>query len=110
MPAELDVLAANIGAGAEAEAQRAAGKRIEILGLAHHQAFARAGAQRGEHRRDLGHLLVVALEVEDHADGRRVTHQRAVALVGLDHQQVRAPGERVARKPVRLELGQDRRR
>ncbi len=26
--------------------------------------------KRGEHRRDLGHLLVVALEVEDHADRR----------------------------------------
>ena len=85
---ELDVLAANIGARPEAEAERAAGKRIEILVLADHEGLARARAQHGEHLRHLGHLLVVALKIEDHADGGRVAHQRAVALIGLDDEEV----------------------
>ncbi len=86
---KFDVLAANIGAWAEAETQRATRELIEVLGIAQRQRLTRAGSQRGEHRRDLCHLLVVALKIEDHADGGRVTHQRAVALVRLDHEQIR---------------------
>ena len=85
---ELDGVPANIGARPEAEAERAAGKRIEILVLADHEGLARARAQHGEHLRHLRHLLVVALEIEDDADGGRVAHERAVALIGLDDEEV----------------------
>ena len=42
---QLHILAAHIGAGGEAEAERAAGKRVEIFGVAHHERLAGAGAQ-----------------------------------------------------------------
>jgi hypothetical protein len=82
--------APHIGALAEAEPERASGKRVEILCISNDQRLADAGAQGREHSGDLGHLLVVALQVEDHAYGRRVAHERAVALVGLDHEKVGA--------------------
>ena len=107
---ELDVFAAHIGPRARAEPQRAAGELIEIVGIAHDQRLASARAQGGEHRGDLGHLLVVALQVEDHADGGGVAHQAAVALVGLDHQQVGCAGEGIARQALRLAAPADRRR
>ena len=46
---------------------------------------------------------MVALEIEDHPDRRRVADQRAVALVGLDDEQVRGSGEGVSRQTLRLE-------
>ena len=91
---ERDLFAAHICARAQAEAQAPAGERIEILVVAHDQRLARAGPQGGEHRRHLVHLLVVALEVEDHADRRRIAHQRAVALVRLDHEKIGACRQR----------------
>ena len=38
--------------------------------------------------------------------GRRIAHERAVALVGLDDEQVGAAGERVAGQALRLQQGQ----
>ena len=49
---------------------------------------------------------MIALEVQDHADRRLVAHQRAVALVGLGDQQVRASGPGVAPQPFVLERHQ----
>ena len=85
---EFNVVSANVGAWTEAEAKRAAGERIEILVLAHHQGFARARTQHGKHFSHLRHLLVVALEVEDDADSRRIANERAVALVRLDNEEI----------------------
>ena len=103
---QLHILAANIGAGGEAEAERAAGKRVEIFGIAHHERLAGAGAQGGEHRGDLGHLLVVALQIEDHAHRRRIAHERAVALIGLDDEEVGASGPGIAGQAFGLQQGQ----
>ena len=85
---EHDVLAAYIGVRGEAEAPRATGEAIEVWIVANDERLARPRAQRGEHGRNLVRLLVVALKVEDHAHGRRVAHQRAVALVGLHDEQI----------------------
>ena len=66
----------------------------------------RAG-RRCEHLRDLCHLFVIALKIEDHADGGRVTHERAVALVGLDHEQVRLSCPRIAGQALSRQFGAD---
>ena len=58
-------------------------------------------------RGDLGRLLVVALQIEDHAHRRRIAHERAVALVGLDDEQVRASGPGIARQALRPGAGAD---
>ena len=103
---QLDIFAANIGDRAEAEAQSASGERIEIFVLADHQRFAGAGAQHPEHGLDLAHLAMVAMEIEDDADRRRVADQRAVALIGLDDEEVGGAGESVAGKALGLQQAQ----
>ena len=68
MPGEGRVVCAHAGVGTEAEAQRDRDKRIERLGVAHDEASRARCTQRREHGRDVRHLLVVALKVEDDPD------------------------------------------
>ncbi len=73
--ARLDVQSPHLRALRKAEAQRPSGERVERFIVTHDEHLARAGAQRGEHRRNVVHLLVIALQVKDHANGWRVAHQ-----------------------------------
>src|SRR4029079_12194007 len=89
-------IAANVRFGPEAEAKLPSPEPIQIVVLADDQTFAGPGAKHREHRRNLRHLLVIALQIENDADRRRVPHQRAVTLIGLHDEKVGAAGESVA--------------
>src|SRR5262249_46340360 len=100
------VSGAHGGARTGPENDRPGGEGLEVRVLADHQALAGARTEGREHRRDLVHFLVVALQVEDHADRGLITHQRAVTLVRLDYQQVGPSRPRVAPQALAFECDQ----